>query len=341
MRKLFLVAIILGFTAHQAKAQKFSETIASVGEEYARGYAGPLLDVIGVNFNAGLIPAAHLGANDGSVNIYIGVRLFGAFVPQKSTTFSADYMDFVAIDHVIGGDTITLNVPAQFSIDSAPSFFGDSEAGQMSYRIDHDTTFSYLGLTLPISIEETDTLRGIGGIWDGNLAPFLVPEVVFGTYLGTDLMVRWMPPISIGSSEKVSIIGFGLRHSLSPYLPRLPFDLAVQAVWQRAGADDDQGDRVVQVSTFAANVQVGKRLGPLGIFAALQSEMTNAEFRYDYTPTDIDSDAEPVAIGFEMTGVNKMRSVFGVDLKLGPLHTIADMSFGRVNAVSFGLGFMF
>ncbi len=343
MRQLLCLALLVGLlgTVSLARAQEFSESVARVGEEYARGYVAPLVDVIGANFNSGLVPAVSLGSRTNEVNVYFGIKAFGAFVPASDRRFDASFVNDVPLSHRLGSEIIEMNVPANVTVEQAPTFFGESEPGEMTIRIDQDTTFTYLGLILPVAFDTTFTLEGIGGIWDHGTAPFLVPEVVMGTLLGTSIMVRWVPEISVQNSESIGLFGFGVQHRLNPYLPTLPFDLGVQAVWQRAGADDDQDQQVVRISTFAANVHAGKRFGPIGVYGALQSEQSTVKVRYEYTPTGFDRDAEPIPVRLNMAGVNKMRIILGSDLKLGPVHANADFSVGRMNTISVGLGFAY
>lgn len=341
LRALIVAAVLLAAGSRVSTAQEFSETIRSVGEGYARGYVAPLMDAVGANFNAGLVPAVQLGSRDNRIRVYVGVKAFGAFIPESRKTFSTTFADVFRIDVDTGGETIRLDVPATFTIDGAPTVFGESEPGQMTVRVQHDTTISSLGLALPISIDRTDTVSGIGGIVDLGVAPFLVPELVLGTYLGTDLMLRWVPEISGENTESVRFFGLGIRHRLNPYLPHLPVHLAIQAVWQRAGADDREGDPIVRVSTFAANVQVGKRIGLLGVYAALQAEQSSAEIRYEYVRDPDDPRSEPISTRFTLSAANKMRGILGIDLQLGPVHATADLSIGRMNTLSAGLGLAF
>ena len=340
MRLLLVLMIVFAATAPGARAQELSETLSEVGEGYARGYLAPLMDAVGANFNAGLVPAAQIGTVGGEFNVYVGLKVFGAFVPESGTTFTTTYTGNVPLTRRLGNQSITLDVPAVFTVEEAPTFFGDSDPGAMVVHAEQDTSFYYLGLNLPVSFDTTYTLEGIGGLWSTTVAPFVVPEVVLGTYLGTDLMLRWVPEFSVESAGAFHLMGIGVRHRLNPYLPRLPFDLALQAVWQRAGADDDEGEPMVRISTFAANLQIGKRVGSLGLYAALQSEQSSGEVRYRYVPEadPLDEPLEPVPVRFTMAGANKMRGVVGVDLKLGVVHLNANAGIGRVRTVSIGLG---
>ena len=340
MRLLLVLAAVLAASAPGARAQELSETLSEVGEGYARGYLAPLMDAVGANFNAGLVPAAQFGSESGEFNLYVGLKGFGAFVPESGTTFSTTYVGNVPLTRRLGNQSITLNVPAEFTVEEAPTFFGDSDPGAMVVHAVQDTSVSYLGLNLPMSVDTTYTLEGIGGLWSTSVAPFVVPEVVVGTYLGTDLMLRWVPEFSVESAGAFHLMGFGVRHRLNPYLPLLPFDVALQAMWQRAGADDDEGEPMVRISTFAANIQVGKRVGPLGLYAALQSEQSSGEVRYRYVPEadPLDDPLEPVPVRFTLAGANKMRGVVGLDLKLGVVHLNANAGIGQVRTVSVGLG---
>lgn len=338
MRKLIILAVLLVWTSPYSRAQELSETIASVGEEYARGYLAPLMDAFGANLNAGLVPAARWGKPGNEINVYVGFKVFGAFVPQSGRTFSTTYVADIPFSQNFGSESVRMNIPAEVTIEDAPSFFGDSEPGEMTIRAQSDTSFTYLGLVIPVSIDITETKEGIGGLLNLGVAPFLVPEVVLGTYLGTDVMVRWVPRISVENTESIYLIGLGVRHSLNPYLPNLPFDVAVQTVWQRAGADDDDDNPLLRVSTFAANMQIGKRIGILGMYAALQSEQSSADVRYDYVPDSFEPGDEPTSVRFSLAAANKMRGIFGVGVNLGMLHLNADVGLGRTKTISAGLG---
>ena len=338
MVALFVLLVVLGITGRPSQSQELSESIATVGAEYARGYLAPLADAVGTDLNAGLVPVSLLGSETNGLNVYFGVKVFGAFVPDDSRRFSISYVDDFPIEYEIGSDVVEIVVPATFTIEEAPSFFGDSDPGEVTVRIQHDTTFSYLGLTLPVSFDSTGTIPGIGGLWSGGVAPMLAPELELGTLLGTSVKVRWVPAFSVENSETISLFGFGLRHSLNTYLPRLPVNLGIQTFWQRAGADDDEGGEVVRVTTFAANVHAGKRFGLFGVYGALQSEQSRSRVSYQYVPPGAGGDADPIPTRFSMTGATKMRVILGLELRAGPFHANTDVSFGRLQAITVGLG---
>jgi hypothetical protein len=241
-----------------------------------------------------------------------------------------------------------MDVPATFTINEAPSFFGEDAPGQAVVSVRHDTTFSTLGLVLPVSFDTTlAPQETIGGIFNTNLAPTLIPQIGVGTVLGTDLMVRWLPKISIPDVGALDLFGFGLRHSLNQYIPLLPVDIAIQAVWQRLRAEDSLGGEVVEASTFAVNLAASRRFGVLTLYGGVQTERSDIEFSYQFDVeeevNDVGEDVvvDPVDVNFTLSHMGKTRAIFGMSVQLGPVLTNADISVGQITVVSAGFGFAF
>jgi len=75
----------------------------------------------------------------------------------------------------------------------------------------------------------------------GNLTaiPMLIPQVLVGLPAGNELMLRIFPKVKISEDiGDLSFWGIGVKHSISQYIPLVPIDLAVQAVYQQMKAGD-------------------------------------------------------------------------------------------------------
>lgn len=343
MIRFALLVISILFLITPAKAQDLSETLSRVGEAYARVYVNPLAEALGADLNTGLFHTAGVSKRVFGVNVYIGFKASAAMLNNSHKSFDLVYKDTVPLDFDLAGQTITLDVPATLTVDDAPTFFGEDIEGFINVTVDHDTTFSTLGLTLPVSFDSTlASIESIGGQFPTGVAPFIVPQIGLGTVLGTDIMVRWLPKITVTSNSvdrTVQLFGFGVRHNLNQYLPVLPFDLSIQVAWQQFTFHEfNLYTFDLDANTFAVNVAASKRIGILTVYGGLQSERSDIDFGYDELEV---GELEPTRIDFTLTQKGKTRGIFGFGLKMGPVILNTDVSVGQFTVVSAGLGFAF
>jgi hypothetical protein len=338
--RFFLLALLL--LAGPARAQELQETLSQVGEAYARAYVDPLADALGADLNSGLFHTARLGNKRLGLHFYLGVKTSAAFLANGSRAFDLTYTGTVPLDFDLGAETITLDVPATFTVTDAPSIFGEEDAAMATVRVAHDTTFSTLGLVLPVRIDSTLAPREtIGGLLPTNIAPMAVPQIGVGTLLGTDVMIRWLPAISVTDVGSVQLFGFAVRHSLNQYIAGLPFDLAIQAAWQRVKLDDEADASVVDARTFAVNAAASKRIGILTVYGGVQTERSDIDFAYEFVPDEEELDDTLIPIAFTVSNAGKTRGIFGFGLHLGPVLLSGDVSLGAITVVSAGFGFAF
>lgn len=341
-RCLFLAALGLALLAAPASGQDLQETLGQVGEVYARAYVDPLADALGSDLNSGLFHTARVGNKRIGLHFYLGVKASATFLAAKSQTFDLTYTGTVPLDFDIGSETITLDVPATFTVTDAPSIFGAEDPAFATVRVAHDTTFSTLGLILPVRFDSTLAPREtIGGLLRTDVAPLMVPQAGIGTLLGTDLMVRWLPTITVTDVGSVGLFGFAVRHSINQYLPRLPVDLAIQAAWQKVRVNDASDLTVIDARTFAVNAAVSKRIGVLTLYGGIQTERSDIGFAYNFEVDDPDVDVQVIPVDFVVDGGGKTRGIFGMGLSLGPVLLNGDVSVGPTTVVSAGFGFAF
>jgi hypothetical protein len=208
-------------TAQPAVAQ-LEDNLSSLSTEQVEGYLGPLASGLSTSLNSGIFKSGHVPTT--GFNLTVDVK--------------AAYMSFSDEDRVF----TTPEVPGYPSTE-APTVIGDEQ----SVAVDHETLGSSAQFVYP------------GGFDMGHFG-VAVPQVTIGSILGTRAMVRYIS-LSLGDEDEdlgdFEMLGIGGQHSVSQYLPGIPVDLAVGAMWQSFKI----GDGIVDASAFAVNVTGSKRFG--------------------------------------------------------------------------------
>lgn len=332
MRRLPTLALIsLLLLVVPARAQQssssISETIERVGEAYARLYVQPVVDAVGAGLGSGLFQTAEVGRGLlPGVDLYLGVKAFGIIIPDESRSLSLTYRTTETFTY--RGETYQADVT--FRIEGAPTAFGEEEPGTVTAKATFETRNGR-------RIDTTATFALLPGVFNSSVAPLAVPQAGVGLpLLNTHLTVRYLPPVSFGNYGSIQLIGAGLRHEISAYLPVLPFNLSVQGAYQQISVEDEGRGEVTNISMIAANISVSKTLAIVTFYGGLQVERTTADVAYTFIPDD--PDLEPQEIAFSLTGANTARVLAGVSLHLGPVVLNADYSQGQRRVLSAGLG---
>lgn len=338
MRRLFSLALLLSLASGIARGQDLEETLSSVGSEYAQAYVAPMAGALAAGLNAGLFRDVRLSDGLGGVDIYVGVHSFGAFLQESDRSFDLSFEDQLTFNVPLQGEVVRIQVLSNFEVTGAPTLFGEEQPAVATVRARLDTTIARNGIALPLSVDTTFTREIVGGLLPTDLVPAAVPHVRIGTLLGTDLMIRWLPTISASDLGSVGVWGVGVRHSLSQYVPLLPFEAAVQVAWQQINMDDAEEADLADISTFAASLMASRRFGLISIYGGVQTERYEIDVRYEFVSDDV---VAPVPVSFSIDRGSHARAVGGVGLHLGPVQLNADYSLGAVNVASVGLGVAF
>ena len=84
------------------------------------------------------------------------------------------------------------------------------------------------GPTDPVEVTgDAGTVYVFPGGLNVSMLPFAVPQLTLGSVFGTDLTVRYFAYSTNEDIGKLNLFSWGLRHSISQYVPVLPLDLAV------------------------------------------------------------------------------------------------------------------
>jgi hypothetical protein len=132
---------------------------------------------------------------------------------------------------------------------------------------------------------------------------------------------------------KSSMMGIGLRHSISRYIPDLPVDLAAGAAYQKLNIGS-----IMEASAFSFGAQVSKTVSILTLYSGVQYETATMSVSYQYTGP---GSTPGSVVSIEMQNENKVRVTGGLSLNLMVLSINGDVSVGKVTALSGSIGFGF
>lgn len=319
MRKLILSMLAVLAAASLSNAQDLGGTLGKVAQPYGEAYVAPAVNAFGMDLNSGLFHTAHVGGMlPFGLNLYVGVQVGNTLISSSDKTFDLTYRGQTKYTDPFG---VTHTDSATFSVTGAPTIFGSKQAGTLKVTPDNP-------------LYPQDSMSTIGGLVNTSIAPLPIPQLGLGSLFGTDVMVRWLPSIKISNYGKLQLFGWGLRHSVSQYIPLIPIDIAVQLGFQNFSIKDTAGNNVFKASTFAANLEVSKTFAIITLYGGLQLESSKVDINYTFTP----SGQSPQSISFSLNGKNKFRALIGLNLGLGPLTINADYNLGSVNALNAGLG---
>ncbi len=216
---------------------------------------------------------------------------------------------------------------------------------------DDQLTFKPVGLPDGYSADkETATIWGEkGAVYPGPLGyvtypgglnvttvPLAYPQASV-SMLGTEIMIRYLPEIDLGDSgESLSLFGFGIKHSISQYIPLLPVNIAVQFLYNKLSVTN-----VMESKNIAFNVHASKSFGLFSLYGGLQYETSTTEFTYVFEDPNNVSTLDGTEISSTIDGDNNIRLTVGAAFTAAFFVINADYSIGSQSVVTTGISFEF
>lgn len=288
LKRTFQVFLIVFFISIPAIPQKLDDFITKYNETNGKGYIQPIADVFGASFNSGLFHSARLKKL--GFQGYLGVVTTAAFIPDKRKTFTA----------TTEGD------------------FTPVQSAKVA---------TILGSTDPVKVNgDGGTTYVFPGGLNASLLPFALPQLSLGSVYGTDMTIRFYTYSVNKDVGRVNLFSWGLRHSISQYIPKLPLDLAVGFYSQQFKVGD-----YFKAKAWIANVQAGKRILIFTFYGGIGYENSKTKIHY----TNNDNDTE---ITYDLTGANNIRFTAGVTFNLGPVKLNVDYNLASQSVLGVGLG---
>ncbi len=164
-----------------------------------------------------------------------------------------------------------------------------------------------------------------------------IPQVAVST-LGTEVMLRFIPTMDFDDVQ-VGLLGLGLKHSISQYIPLLPIDIAVQVLYNKVSIESP--DLNMSTSNIAFNAHASKSFGLITLYGGLQYEKTSMDIDYTFTGFGFEGLNLDERLSLKLDGENNVRLTAGVALRLALLVINADVNIGSQTAIVGGFNFEF
>lgn len=276
-----------------AQAQQLEDYLSRYLGDNGEKYLQPLGDAFGANLNSGLYHTAHIPA--------AGLRL-GLDLLYTGALIAEDQKSFQATTEPGFFPKVTKEVP---------TVFGDTQ---------------------PVSVAgQAGTVYNFPGGYEMNTLPLVIPQVTVGALLGTELTLRYLAFQLNEDVGDLDLMGIGVRHSISQYVPLLPIDVAVSYFHQTLKIGD-----IIEANTNVYGVAASKSFSLLTLYGGVSYESAALDVSYTHGEG---ADAETIA--FDLDGQNKMRITAGANVKLAFMQLHADYSLANQNSFCLGvyLGF--
>ena len=290
---LILFICLTLFTVSAALAQNpFEDAVKQISSDNVRGYVQPFVNSFGANMNSGVYTTAEIG----ETGFHLNFRVVGmaTFIGDAEKVYTA----------------------------AAP------DAPYPQDPVQTATVFGGLGAVVEGPVQGMEYHYQNGQV-KTTLVPFLAPQLTIGNVFGTQAVIRYVPIPEMGDFPKVTLVGVGVRHSISRYLPMFPADLAATVFYQKL----DIGD-IFSAKAFNFGAQISKSYSVATVYGGLQYETSTMSLSYTYTGS-----GQPQHVGVDIDGENKVRLTAGLSLDLVILHLNADINVGKVTCASGGIGF--
>ena len=348
MKKILIVLLAMTFIASISYAGDIEEDIKKLAAENAEMYLQPFITAFGTDLNSGLFHTAKL---HDILGFDVGIRMMGALIPDEDKLFTFALPDSFPIPNPLDPTNLPpINLDAGLLFQNAeletPTVFGPDEEGQIS--TDDQSLYDALilagvdqiALDAAIALDPTYLSQLAAEVFiplppgaNLDIMPLPVPQVGIGLPFKIELMLRYMPPITVPDIGDVGFYGFGIKHQISKYIPLCPVDITAMYAFQSLKVGD------ILTSTHTAfNVHVSKKLPLLitSITPYIGIGFESSSLDVDYTLESPNPLIEPIPIKFSLDGDNGFRTRVGFSMRLLLFKIYADYAIGDYNAYSAG-----
>ncbi|OGU48587.1 MAG: hypothetical protein A2000_12500, partial [Ignavibacteria bacterium GWB2_36_8] len=193
-----------------------------------------------------------------------GTSLGMAF--NSASYHSAKVADFFGFSLSFKGMLILIPDDEKTFTPSLPEGYTADQPAQTIYGSNHST--SYYG---------PDGYRIYPPGIDQSSLPAVLPQIS-ASFMGSEVMIRYLPSISLGDDEDLSMFGIGLKHNISRYIPLSPVDISVQFLYNNLKITG-----VMDITAYAFNAHASRSFGLLTLYGGLQYESSTFDLDYTFT----------------------------------------------------------
>ncbi len=277
----------------------------------------------------------------------VGLGIFG-LAPNDANSYSKPMATFLGT---------YFNSGAYYSADLPETFqFKFSIIGMYTFVSDGQTTFTpNPGVSGYSNSGSSATFVGGDGTYQIGPGGFLaypggfnvssVPSGIYqaaGSIYGTELMLRYFPSITF-SDVKSGFWGIGLKHDFSQLLPSLPFNIALQILYNSFSLDYVGDDPTSQINfesnNFAINVHGSKTFSEMFIvYGGLQYENSSMDLSYYFRdPNELYPSIANTVQDTSVDGDNVFRFTAGGAIQLMPVVFNLDFNITSMFTITGGI----
>ncbi len=282
-----MIFVLMGF--YPLPAQSLETLLERYTGKNAPGYIKPLITAFGANLNSGLFRSAKIPK--GGLHLNFALNGMVSVFSDEQKTFTATTEGFFYPEQQVETSTIVGSGKGKTVVGSGGTLF-----------------------TFPGGYE----LESFG---------LAVPTVTIGSIAGTEASVRYISTDLGEDIGKLTLLGLGIRHSLSQYIPLFPIDLAAGVFYHKFDVAD-----IVKTRLFTVHAEASRSLLLLEIYGGAALDFNSTDINYTFTALD-----PPQEVSINLKESGQFRALVGVALNLLVLHANIDYSFGYQNVISAGL----
>lgn len=322
-----LTALIgVALTAAPARGQDVLTSLSALAEENASLYVSPISTGLGSALNSGFHQTAK---THGLFGFDIGLRFMAALPPSE-----AEFFQPVLPGSVVFEDQTFTDPYEVVGAAMSPTAVGTGNGAVLQPR--PGSTF-YDALVAAGENPADYQVQFPEGA-DIPVVPFVVVQGSVGLGFGTEVTLRYLPSYDLHEDVgEISAFGYGLKHSLTQWLPSPPmFDVAVTAGWQ----DFSIGD-YLDASAKSLGLIGSVSQGPVTVYTMVRREQAEVDVSYTVENEDdnLGIPVDGIQIGFTHDLPSQTLFGAGLTVNLVGLELSGEYSFAEYNTLAAKIGF--
>jgi len=341
LRSLAVLIFVVGFVFDSnAQANQFIRYLQAGSPDagiLSRAYLNPVIEGLSYGANGGWV---HTARTHQRLGFDISLSATGVFLPSSAQSFRPADLDLE--------NTLLLSpsgiAPTIIGSDVETTFLSSFETPQGTQLIE------YAGAE-GLDFSDRWLVQGVA-----------MPMFQAGVGIGksTDLKLRFIPTLQMGSVTRAGLVGIGFMHDIKQHIPAWKiktFDLSLLAGYTRISGEIDassvgftrpdadlrQQEMPFKVHAFLLQALISKKLGTVTFHGGVGYNVTRstADVLGSYVIFGTTEDDEvvvtdPFSLSFKN---NSMQANAGVRLDIGGFYLHGEYSLQEYSAVTLGLGY--
>ncbi len=321
---VFVAASMSLMSAGQEPLREFFQGGVDDARILSKTYLKPYGEMLGTSLNAGWYNSAKVHGLGG---FDVTFSVMNSVAPSSAQSFDVNTLGLQNFD--VQSSAISPTVAGEMPAESRPFLTANPNG-------DYPTNE---GFRMP---------NGSGN----DKLPLPMLQAAIGLPFKTEVMARVVPKMKFGDAGEVSVLGFGVKHSLKKYIPfvkRVPFlQLSMLAGYTSFNSSTaipgteqitvTDGALDISSGAFTSRLLVGANFPVLAIYSGVGYGSTNSDFAVNgqYAVESLqETITDPFTLGYKTTGIDFNA---GLRIRLGFLALHADYTVGDYSVLTAGVG---